>query len=66
MFAVEQCLLCLAHHPDVWYQAAQFLDHSAKLLHEKAVSFQSFWLYISSAILFDTTLRIMFSGCEHV
>ncbi|XP_077282939.1 cleavage stimulation factor subunit su(f) isoform X1 [Arctopsyche grandis] len=36
MFAVEQCLLCLAHHPDVWYQAAQFLDQSAKLLQEKA------------------------------
>lgn len=38
MFAIEQCLLCLAHHPDVWHQAAQFLDHSAKLLQEKGVS----------------------------
>lgn len=37
MFAIEQCLLCLAHHPDVWHQAAQFLDHSAKLLQEKGV-----------------------------
>uniref|UniRef100_A0A2H1WFW9 SFRICE_002500 n=1 Tax=Spodoptera frugiperda TaxID=7108 RepID=A0A2H1WFW9_SPOFR len=38
MFAIEQCLLCLAHHPDVWHQAAQFLDHSAKLLQEKGDS----------------------------
>ncbi|CAH0699571.1 unnamed protein product [Spodoptera exigua] len=38
MFAIEQCLLCLAHHPDVWHQAAQFLDHSAKLLQEKGIS----------------------------
>lgn len=38
MFAIEQGLLCLAHHPDVWHQAAQFLDHSAKLLQEKGVS----------------------------
>ncbi|RVE45605.1 hypothetical protein evm_009718 [Chilo suppressalis] len=37
MFAIEQGLLCLAHHPDVWHQAAQFLDHSAKLLQEKGV-----------------------------
>ncbi|KAG7295482.1 hypothetical protein JYU34_021678 [Plutella xylostella] len=35
MFAIEQCLLCLAHHPDVWHQAAQFLDHSASLHKEK-------------------------------
>ncbi|KAJ9595491.1 hypothetical protein L9F63_013313, partial [Diploptera punctata] len=35
MFAFEQCLLCLGHHPDVWYEAAQFLEQSSKLLTEK-------------------------------
>lgn len=35
VFALEQCLLCLGHHPDIWYQAAQFLEHSCKLLQEK-------------------------------
>ncbi|XP_055388075.1 protein suppressor of forked isoform X2 [Condylostylus longicornis] len=35
MFATEQCLLVLTHHPAVWHQAAQFLDQSAKLLTEK-------------------------------
>lgn len=35
MFAFEQCLLCMGHHPDFWYEAAQFLDQSAKTLTEK-------------------------------
>ncbi|XP_063217787.1 protein suppressor of forked [Bacillus rossius redtenbacheri] len=35
MFAYEQCLLCLGHHPDIWYEAAQFLEQSSKLLTEK-------------------------------
>lgn len=38
MFAFEQCLLCLGHHADVWYEAAQFLDQSSKILTEKGVS----------------------------
>ena len=38
MFAFEQCLLCMGHHPDFWYEAAQFLDQSAKTLTEKGVS----------------------------
>lgn len=37
MFAYEQCLLVLGHHPDVWYEAAQYLDQSSKLLAEKGV-----------------------------
>ncbi|XP_060533950.1 protein suppressor of forked isoform X2 [Cylas formicarius] len=35
IFALEQCLLCLGHHPDIWYQAAQFLEYSSKILTEK-------------------------------
>uniref|UniRef100_T1J5R7 Cleavage stimulation factor subunit 3 n=1 Tax=Strigamia maritima TaxID=126957 RepID=T1J5R7_STRMM len=35
MFAYEQCLLCLGHHPDIWYEAALFLEQSSKLLTEK-------------------------------
>lgn len=35
MFAIEQCLLCLGHHPAVWHQAAHFLDFSSKILTEK-------------------------------
>lgn len=35
MFATEECLLVLTHHPAVWHQAAQFLDQSSKILAEK-------------------------------
>ncbi|XP_064627330.1 cleavage stimulation factor subunit 3-like [Lineus longissimus] len=35
MFAYEQCLLCLGHHPDIWYEAASYLEQSSKLLTEK-------------------------------
>lgn len=38
MFAYEQCLLVLGHHPDIWYEAAQYLEQSSKLLAEKGVS----------------------------
>lgn len=37
MFATEQCLLVLTHHPAVWHQAAQYLDQSSKVLAEKGV-----------------------------
>lgn len=37
MFAFEQCLLVLGHHPDIWYEAAQYLEQSSKLLAEKGV-----------------------------
>jgi len=35
MFAYEQCLLCLGHHPDIWIEAASYLDQSSKILVEK-------------------------------
>jgi cleavage stimulation factor subunit 3 len=38
MFAYEQCLLCLWHHPDIWYEAASFLESASKVLHDKGVS----------------------------
>jgi cleavage stimulation factor subunit 3 len=37
MFAFEQCLLCLGHHPNIWYEAALFLQESSRLLAEKGV-----------------------------
>lgn len=47
MFAYEQCLLVLGHHPDIWYEAAQYLEQSSKLLAEKGVKeikYLSFYL----------------------
>ncbi|KAF6206641.1 hypothetical protein GE061_017877 [Apolygus lucorum] len=52
MFAFEQCLLCLGHHADVWYEAAQFLDYSSKLLTEKGD--------VTSAKLFNDEAGNMF------
>lgn len=42
MFAYEQCLLVLGHHPDIWYEAAQYLEQSSKLLAEKGVGIYLF------------------------
>ena len=39
MFAYEQCLLCLGHHPDVWYEASQYLSSTSMMMQEKGVSF---------------------------
>lgn len=37
MFAYEQCLLCLGHHPSIWYEAAVFLQDTSRILQEKGV-----------------------------
>ena len=47
MFAYEQCLLCLAYHPDVWIEAANYLEQSSKILTEKGVSYLIFTKYFS-------------------
>jgi len=39
MFAYEQCLLCLGHHPDIWIEAAAYVEQASKLLTEKGVRF---------------------------
>ncbi|KAL5010433.1 hypothetical protein ScPMuIL_012738 [Solemya velum] len=38
MFAYEQCILCLGNHPDIWYEAATYLEHSSKIITEKGDS----------------------------
>lgn len=35
MFAYEQCILCLGHHPDVWYEYASYLDENSKIMADK-------------------------------
>ena len=42
MFAYEQCLLCLGHHPDIWIEAAFYLEQTSRILAEKGVSKLSF------------------------
>lgn len=57
MFATEQCLLVLTHHPAVWHQAAQFLDQSSKLLTEKGVRIFSCLLLYNDCLYHRTTYR---------
>ena len=38
MFAFEQCLLCFAFHPDMWYEAASYLENTCRELIERGVS----------------------------
>ncbi|XP_057314296.1 cleavage stimulation factor subunit 3-like [Hydractinia symbiolongicarpus] len=35
MFAFEQCLLCYAFHPDMWYEAASYLENTGRELIER-------------------------------
>jgi cleavage stimulation factor subunit 3 len=35
MFAYEQCLLSLSYHPDIWYDAANYLHQMSINLAEK-------------------------------
>jgi cleavage stimulation factor subunit 3 len=30
MFAYEQAFLCLAYHPDIWFEAANFLNKESQ------------------------------------
>lgn len=42
VFAYEQAILCLGHHPNIWYEYASFLEEHAKSLGEKADSAKKF------------------------
>ncbi|RWS21643.1 cleavage stimulation factor subunit 3-like protein, partial [Leptotrombidium deliense] len=34
-FGYEQCLLCLGHYPDVWYEFCAYLEENSRLMNEK-------------------------------
>lgn len=38
MFAFEQSLLCFAYHPDMWYEAAAYLENTGRDLIERGVN----------------------------
>jgi len=41
MFAYEQCLLCLAYYPDVWYEATDHMSETSKLLQKNGDTLNS-------------------------
>lgn len=51
MFVFEQCLLCFAYHPDVWYDAASYLENTGRDLIERGV--KSILLFKNSFIKFS-------------
>lgn len=63
MFAYEQCLLCLGHHPDIWFEAASYLQETAKTLQEKGdiVTADSFLEQTSQ--LYERAISGVLSGC---
>ena len=61
MFAIEQCLLCLGHHPAVWYQAAHFLESSSKILTEKGDVNAAKTLSDDAAAMFERAINGLLS-----
>ena len=65
MFAYEQSLLCLGFHPDIWIEAATYLEHSSKILTEKGVCYHtSRWTTFSTKLwiiinFFSNTLLLL-------
>jgi cleavage stimulation factor subunit 3 len=37
MFGYEQCLLVLSYHPDIWFEAANYLQETSAMLAEKSI-----------------------------
>lgn len=53
VFAYEQSLLCLGFNPDMWYEAALFMQDAAKTLAEKGDAKASGQLLDEIAVLYD-------------
>jgi cleavage stimulation factor subunit 3 len=56
MFAYEQSFLCLAYHPDIWFEAANFLNQESKILMKLNNDIEAKKLYIETEKLFDRAI----------
>jgi len=63
MFAYEQSLLCLGHHPDIWYEAATFLQESSKTLQEKGDVDSSKLFLEQASQLFERAVTGVLNKC---
>ncbi|THD21781.1 Cleavage stimulation factor subunit 3 [Fasciola hepatica] len=59
MFAYEQCLLCLGHHPDIWYEAASHLEHASKVLSEKGDQTTSRQFANDTAAMYERAIALL-------
>lgn len=62
MFAYEQCLLCLAYHPDIWIEAAAYLEQSSKILTEKGDQNAGKMFADEAAALFERAITTAMKG----
>jgi len=63
MFAYEQALLCLGHHPDIWYEATTTLQESSKTLQEKGDVDNAKKFLEEASQLFDRAVNGVLSKC---
>lgn len=63
MFAYEQCLLCCALHPEVWIDAAHYLQESSRLISEKGNDASNRMLGAEVSSLFDRALSFGLHNC---
>lgn len=59
MFAYEQSLLCMGHHPDIWYEAASYLEHASKLLAEKGDQATSRQFANEAAGMYERAIHVL-------
>lgn len=64
MFAYEQSLLCLGHHPDIWYEAALFLQESSKTLQDKGDVDSSKLFLDQASQLFERAVTGVMKKCS--
>ena len=63
MFAYEQCLLCCALHPEVWIDAAQYLQESIHAISEKGNDASNKMLGAEVSSLFERALSFGLHNC---
>uniref|UniRef100_A0A1I7XTD6 Suf domain-containing protein n=1 Tax=Heterorhabditis bacteriophora TaxID=37862 RepID=A0A1I7XTD6_HETBA len=56
VYAYEQALLCLGYYPDMWYEAALFLQQASKTLEEKGDVKLSQQMTVEAMQLFDRAI----------
>ncbi|CAG2177667.1 unnamed protein product [Oppiella nova] len=61
VFAYEQCILCLGHHPDVWYEYASYLDEKSKWMGEKGDMNQQKTLQDDVSTIYDRATSSLLS-----
>ena len=63
MFAYEQCFLCLGLHPDVWIEAATFLEDSSKMLNERGSNVAGKMFAEEASGIYERALSMGLKNC---